>query len=209
MLFRSFTSTQISTIKLIVNIISDSIERSKAQISLIISEQNSRKTAVRYQAFIDASNTGAWEYDKIKDKLWCSPRYFTMLGRNIDDYLKDGNLNFDTWRGLMHPDDLDPAVMYYKDYLKKPTGLYQQVFRLSHINGDYRWILSRGQLVRDDNGLPTGLMVGTHIDITEEKKKEEIIKAKNKELESFLYVASHDLRSPLINIRSEERRVGK
>lgn len=205
----TFTSNQISAIQIIGNIISDSIERSKAQISLIISEQTSRKAAVRYQAFIDASNTGAWEYDTIKDKLWCSPRYFTMLGRNLDDYLKEGPLNFNTWRELIHPDDLENTLMYYSEYIKKPTGLYQQIFRLSHINGDYRWILARGRLVTDDNGLPTGIMVGTHIDITEEKKKEEIIWAKNKELESFLYVASHDLRSPLINIQGFSNRIEK
>ncbi len=45
------------------------------------------------------------------------------------------------------------------------------------------------------------------IDITERKKAEEALAAKNKELESYLYAASHDLRSPLINIQGFSHRL--
>ena len=44
-------------------------------------------------------------------------------------------------------------------------------------------------------------------DITQIKQVEELIKSKNKELENYLYVASHDLRSPLINIQGFSQRL--
>lgn len=46
-------------------------------------------------------------------------------------------------------------------------------------------------------------------DITELKKMYELIDLKNKELENYIYVASHDLRSPLVNIQGFSQRLHK
>jgi PAS domain S-box-containing protein len=46
-------------------------------------------------------------------------------------------------------------------------------------------------------------------DITGVRRVQEVISAKNKELENYLYIASHDLRSPLVNIQGFSRRLQK
>lgn len=46
-------------------------------------------------------------------------------------------------------------------------------------------------------------------DITAVKQIQEVIASKNKELENYLYVASHDLRSPLVNIQGFSQRLQK
>jgi len=46
-------------------------------------------------------------------------------------------------------------------------------------------------------------------DITAHKQMQEAMAAKNKELENYLYVASHDLRSPLVNIQGFSQRLQK
>ena len=67
---------------------------------------------------------------------------------------------------------------------------------------------------RNDRGKLEGT-IGLAMDITERKRSEmerelllKEVERKNKELESIIYVASHDLRSPLVNIQGFSQRLG-
>jgi PAS domain S-box-containing protein len=198
----AITSEQMLSMQLITNLISDTLERIKAETAREESEKLSRETAARYQAFIDASNTGAWEYNKDNGNVWYSSNYFKMLGYNINNFdFTSPATSSNIWRTLIHPDDYENTITHLQEYVKEPQGIYEQTFRMKHADGSDVWILSRGRNLTDQTGRPGAVLVGTHIDITEQKIAEETILTKNKELETFLYVASHDLRSPLINIQ--------
>ncbi len=148
-------------------------------------EEEIKESAARYKALISVSNTGAWEYHLSTDFLWCSPEYFSMLGRDINEFDLSGKSNLkETWIDLLHPEDRARASQRFAEYLKNGSvGMYENYFRLQHKDGHWVWILSRGRTLRDGNGNITDLTNGTHIDISGQKLAEEEIKKLNAELE--------------------------
>lgn len=130
----------------------------------------------KYKTLIKASNIGAWEYYSSKEFFWCNDTYFSMLGRNIADYSVSGNKNLNTaWVDLIHPEDKINATKKFADYLKNPVGLYENYFRMSHKNGQWVWIWSRGSILEGAQDGSSPIIIGTHIDITEHKEAEEAI----------------------------------
>lgn len=140
-------------------------------------EENLNKSEARYRSVIAVSNTGAWEFHHKEKYLWCSPEYFKMLGRNPDDYPMDGTSNLEeSWIDLIHPDDRQSAVDHFGNYLDAGSvGMYENVFRMSHVDGSWVWIWSRGQTIRNLDGSVSDCTVGTHINITERKQAEDLL----------------------------------
>ncbi len=57
--------------------------------------------------------------------------------------------------------------------------------------------------------LPKRQFATVTTDLTDIKQAQELIIAKNQELENYIYIASHDLRSPLVNIQGFGQRIQK
>jgi PAS domain S-box-containing protein len=151
-------------------------------------EEEIKRNIERYKALISVSNTGAWEYHLSTDFLWCSPEYFSMLGRDVLDFDFSGKGNLkETWIDLLHPEDREMASHHFAEYLKTGSvGMYENYFRMKHNDGHWVWILSRGSTLRDENGNITNLTVGTHIDISERKLAEEKIAEQSRRLNNIL-----------------------
>ncbi|PSJ44739.1 diguanylate phosphodiesterase [Zobellella endophytica] len=131
----------------------------------------------RYRSLITASNTGAWEYDQQSGELNCSQEYFSMLGLDKDDFeRRHGRRLSRAWQQLLHPEDRERAQHAFSHYLAQQRGgLYENQFRMRHVDGSWVWILSRGRTLQDGDGQPTSLTLGTHIDITQQVRDKERI----------------------------------
>ncbi|MBN8694676.1 MAG: PAS domain S-box protein [Bacteroidetes bacterium] len=164
-----------------VVVFKDITESKKAEKLIRISE-------ARYKSIISVSNTGAWEYHIDTGFLWCSAEYFSMLGRDVNDYDLSGNNNLQqTWLDLLHPEDKARASNHFAAYLKNGSiGIYENYFRMLHSNGEWVWIWSRGQTLRDADGVITTLTVGTHIDITQRKQAEIAIKQSEEKFRNII-----------------------
>ena len=110
------------------------------------------------------------------------------------------SLDFQT---LTHPDDLDTDLSNVHQMLTGEIDSYQMEKRYFHKDGHIVWIHLSVSLVKRRDGSPK-YFIAQISDITSRKNAEQVrdeliesLNVSNKELESFAYVASHDLKAPL------------
>jgi diguanylate cyclase (GGDEF)-like protein/PAS domain S-box-containing protein len=119
---------------------------------------------------LEGSNDGLWDWNLLTNETYFSPRWKEMLGFHDDEF----DNTYASWEERVHPDDLPPAIARIQTHLENPSEPYEALFRMRHKNGDWRWILSRARARRDTDGRVVR-MVGTHVDVTEQKRLESIL----------------------------------
>jgi len=100
-----------------------------------------------------------------------------MLGYESTGYpIAEMNNLKQVWTNFLHPEDVERAVERFNEYVvQTPDDFYENHFRIKRKNGEWAWIWSRGKIVKDQDHEKGKLVVGTHIDITEMKRNQEMI----------------------------------
>ena len=132
-----------------------------------LAEEALRESEERFNLAITGTGAGLWDWDMVNDTVYFSPQWKAMLGYE-DHEIENA---FSGWKKLWHPDDVTRIEEALKDYLDEKTTKYEIEHRLRHKDGDWRWILTRGDIIKDSDGKPSR-WVGTNLDITERKKLE-------------------------------------
>lgn len=150
----------------------------------------------RFRLVMNGINDGVYDFNPQDGTIYYSPSFKSMLGYS-DENFPDSLQSIDN---VLHPEDEKAKWDVFHAYERREITEYKNMFRLRHNDGGWRWILSRGVGFWNQHGQMTRL-IGTHMDITEHKKREEDLAQANSDLETFTYIASHDLRSPLVNLK--------
>lgn len=125
----------------------------------------------RWKLALQANNDGIWDWDIATNQVYFSPQWKAMLGFEEHEV---GN-SLDEWLLRIHPDDLARVQQETQDHLAQKTSFYVSEYRLLCKDGSYKWILDRGQALKDKNNY-IYRMVGSHTDTTERKSAEIALK---------------------------------
>ncbi|NOS81541.1 MAG: PAS domain S-box protein, partial [Nitrospira sp.] len=171
-------------------------------------EQALRTSQEKLRQALQASNTGLWDWNTETSEVSFSREWKRQLGYEEAE-LTDA---FESWETRLHPDDHEWAVAFVQTFLVNRVGDYRQEFRLRHKDGTYRWIEARASFVTEPDGRRIRL-IGSHTDITERKRAEELLSASKKQLQDILdslfgFVALYTLDGRIVEINRAPLEIG-
>ena len=138
--------------------------RIETQLSRKKTEEALRESEERYALACRGANDGLWDWNLQRNQVHFSPRWKSMLG--YEESEMGGSP--EEWFNRVHPEDLARVKADITAHLSGHTPHYENECRMLHKDGTYRWMLSRGLVVRDASGVASR-MAGSQTDITEGK----------------------------------------
>ena len=130
-----------------------------------------RTASSRLELATRAAGIGLWDWDVPSGTTYFNDTFFRSLGYEPGE-LEQG---FDTWRDLVHPDDIDGALAAIEAHLAEDTPLFSHEQRLRKKDGTWTWFRNVAEVVeREADGTPKR-MIGVHIDIHAMKKAGETL----------------------------------
>ena len=177
----------------------------KSTIEEVYNSRNELKVSKeRFDAILEATNEGIWDWDIGTNDVYFSPRWYAMMGYQEHE----DTISYSRWRASIHGDDVDEVLADLQTFLGGFEQSYSRTYRIVDQNGKCRWILSRGHVLRDENGHGYR-MIGADTDITDQRQAAATLELQRNELAHISRVAvmgeltatiAHEINQPLTAI---------
>jgi PAS domain S-box-containing protein len=148
-------------------------------------EQALRESEERLKLAVEGSDGGLWDMTFHQeggkyftdDEIYLSPRLKSFLGYEEDEM--PDSLAF--WDSHLLPEDLPRLRRAGRAHIERETDSHEVEYRVRRKGGSIRWILSRGKILRDEQGRPIR-WTGIDWDVTERKEAEEALRVSEERL---------------------------
>jgi PAS domain S-box-containing protein len=141
-------------------------------------EDSLRKSEERLALAVAGSREGVWDMNLETGDVVYSPRWKQMLGYEEDEI----EPHVSAWERLVHPEDRRLAIEATNSLAHGGHATFEAEFRLRHKDGYYVNVLSRGYPVRREPDGPVVRIVGTHLDLTDQKHAEAALRESEERL---------------------------
>lgn len=147
---------------------------------------------------------GVWHWDVRTDVVFYSSETLKIVELESDDRF-DG---WQRWHKIVHPNDLEGYLAFVQKCFDPETIAFEHCYRVKTSKGQYKWIIDKAKVVsKDSQGRPL-YVVGTHIDVLFQRRKDQESDAnlkryrdQNKQLLNLMQIISHDLTAQTSNIK--------
>lgn len=151
----------------------------------------------RYALAQKAANIGSWDWDIQGGALYWSEQIEPMFGIAPGKF----GATYEAFLECVHPDDRRQVVDSIKACIEEGKD-YEKEHRIVWPDGTLRWVLEKGNVVRDDKNRAVRMMGIVH-DITERKRMENELRQAHDELEIRVAARTGELAQTVEALRKE------
>ncbi len=129
-------------------------------------------------AALEGSDLAAWSWDVAADRVELSISWSELLGETRRLTITSSK----NLAALVHPDDLPQVMSVLESAVRGRSPAYDVEHRVRTASGSYRWIQSRGKVLKRDAAGHALLVTGTNADITARRHAEDMLAARELQL---------------------------
>lgn len=158
----------------------------------------------RFRLVAQATNDAIWDWSIVTNIFWWNDTFEQIFGYDREQLEPGVNSLFN----YVHPDEAEQVRNEIDKVINKGDKQWSFEHRFRRADGSYAYVYNRAYVMQNEYGVPYRVL-GSMIDVSRLKEVQEELKQSNEnlkrinvDLDNFVYTASHDLKTPIINLES-------